>query len=483
MLENELVVLVNDIADKKCETNYIEVKAARTDCPKLFDTLSSFSNQSGGGKIVFGIDESSGFEICGVYNAADLQKKIMEQCAQMEPAVRALCTAARIGRKTVVCAEIGEIDNMQKPCFYKGAGRLKGSYVRVGDGDVHMTEYEVYSYEAFKQKTHDEIRIPERAEADDIKTAAFSAYLLQIKLKKPKLSQLSNEKICKLQGLCVQDKPTMAGILLFSEYPQAFFPQLCVTAVSIPGTQMSMIGSVGERFVDNQRIDGTLPQLLEDALLFVRKNMKTRTVIDSRTGKRTDIDEYPVTALREIIINALIHRDYSFHTENTPITIKMFSDRIEVENPGGLYGRMTLDMLGTVSADTRNPFIASAMEVLGETENRYSGIPTIRAEMERAALPEPLFENERGVFRVTLYNHKKVPGQLFGVDEQRLIEFCRTPRSRSEIAGLFEGELTIAYVMSKLVHPLIEKGIIFLTMPDRPKSKNQRYVTKERGAI
>ena len=84
-------------------------------CPELFDTLSSFSNQYGGGTIVFGIDENNGFDICGVYDPADLQKKIMEQALQMEPELRPLCTVTNIGGKTVVSAEIQEIDNELKP--------------------------------------------------------------------------------------------------------------------------------------------------------------------------------------------------------------------------------------------------------------------------------------------------------------------------------------------------------------------------------
>ena len=144
MLEIELTKLAISICKNKCESNSIELKAAEKGCPRLFDTLSSFSNHQGGGKIIFGIDESSGYKICGVYDAADIQKKIMEQSLQMEPVVRPLCTVAEVEGKVIVCAEIQEIDNNFKPCFYKGAGRLKGSYIRVADGDRLMTEYEVY---------------------------------------------------------------------------------------------------------------------------------------------------------------------------------------------------------------------------------------------------------------------------------------------------------------------------------------------------
>lgn len=474
MRENDLIEIVNKITHIKSESSFYEVKAAKDGCPKLFDTLSSFSNQSGGGIIVFGIDEEKGFEICGVYDPGDLQKKIMEQALQMEPQLRPLCSAADINGKIVVSAEIQEIDSELKPCFYKGAGRLKGSYIRVGDGDRHMNEYEIYSYEAFRKKLQDELRTSDRAELSDTDTDAHAEYLIAMRKKKPNLAKLSNEKINFLQGFCVSEKPTLAGLMLFSVYPQAFFPQLCITAVSIQGTEMGTVNDAGDRFIDNARIDGNIIDMLDESMKFIRKNMKIATYIDPQTGKRSDRTEYPIVAVRELIINALVHRDYSIHTDNTPITIKMFSNRIEIENPGGLYGRLTLDRLGKAAADTRNPFLANALEVMDITENRYSGIPTVYAAMKNAELPEPKFENERGVFRVTLYNSINAL-HAFNGKEAELLDFCRIPRTRTEIEQHFRGELSRNYLMSHIVRPLVESGILKQTIPDKPKSKNQKY--------
>lgn len=475
MLQSELIDLVKEIKQQKCESNYIEIKSAGGGCPKLFDTFSAFSNQKGGGKIIFGVNENAGYEVCGVYDAADLQKKIMEQSLQMEPEIRPLCTTAVIDGKTVVCAEIQELDNFQKPCFYKGAGRLKGSYVRVGDGDRLMSEYEVYSFEAFKKKIQDELRTSERAGLAEIKTNEFARYILEIKEKKPNLANLDEDTICRLQGFSVNECPTVAGLLLFAVYPQAFFPQLCITAVSVPGNKMSMTGSVGERFIDNKRIDGTIRQMLEDSLAFVRKNMKQKTIVDQNSGRRTDRSEYPVVAVRELIINALVHRDYSIHTDSAPVTIRMYSDRMEIENPGGLYGRTTIDRLGKMSADTRNPFIVNALEIMGETENRYSGIPTVISAMREYGLPKPEFISEFGSFKAILYNGEGRTGYTCR-EEAEILEFCTQPRSRSELAELFRGRMTIAYVMEKYLHPMIKDGRIRLTIPDKPKSKKQMYV-------
>lgn len=476
MLESELIKLIENIQLKKTESNYIEVKSARNGCPKIFDTLSSFSNQQNGGTIIFGVDENEDYNVCGVYDAADLQKKILEQSLQMEPVVRPLCTVAVVDGKTVVSAEIQEMDNFQKPCFYKGAGRLRGSYVRVADGDRLMTEYEVYSYEAFKQDIHDELRTNDRAEMTDINTDEYQLYLLELKKNKPHLAKLEEREINRLQGFVVDNKPTVAALMLFSVYPQAYFPQLCITAVSVPGKEMSATGSVGERFIDNKRIEGSITQMLNDALIFVRKNMKVKTIIDAETGMRNDRTEYPVIAVRELVLNALIHRDYSIHTESAPITITMYSDRMEIENPGGLYGRMTLDNLGFVSADTRNPYIAGALEIMGETENRYSGIPTIRSAMKNAGLPQPVFVNNRGVFKAILYN--EIVSEKGNSDlASQILDFCSVPRSRKELEEKFKDDITIAYLMSKHMKPLIAENKIALTKPESPKSKDQKYFT------
>ena len=106
MLESELVALIRNIQSVKSESNKIEVKAAEKGCPKVRDTLSSFSNQSGGGVIIFGIDENENYIVCGVYDAADLMKKVEAQCLEMTPVIRPLFSVAGIDNKTVVSAEI-----------------------------------------------------------------------------------------------------------------------------------------------------------------------------------------------------------------------------------------------------------------------------------------------------------------------------------------------------------------------------------------
>ncbi|MBP5176172.1 MAG: hypothetical protein ILP07_09720, partial [Treponema sp.] len=155
--------------------------------------------------------------------------------------------------------------------------------------------------------------------------------------------------------------------------------------------------------------------------------------------------------------------------------------RLEVENPGGLYGRTTVDELGTTAVPTRNPFLAGALEVMKVTENRFSGIPTIRTEMKKANLPPAEFIDFRGRFKVILRNKAQDEVGYKNLDEdpttRRILEYCETPRTREEIASVV-GVKTVFYVMNHYVRPLILSGKIQMTIPEKPKSKNQRYVRK-----
>lgn len=472
MQAETLKKLINDVITKKAESQTIEIKSAEHGCPtRLFDTLSSFSNQDDGGIIIFGIDEKDNFAIKGVYDAQDLQKKVTEQCKQMEPAVRALFTMCEIGEKILVSAEIPGVDVSDRPVFYKGVGRIKGSYIRVGESDEPMSEYEIYSYEAFRKRIRDDIRIVEGAKTQLFDEKRMAEYLSRVKSERRNLADnVSDDEILELMGVTSDGTPTLAGLMTFSKYPQTYFPQLCITAVALPGTEMGETGTDGERFIDNKRITGAIPDMLEEAVEFVRTNSRTKTIIDDN-GKRVDKNEYPIKAVREAILNALVHRDYSIYTENTPIRIEMYRDRMEVTNSGGLYGKISIDALGKVHPETRNAALANMLELLNITENRYSGIPTMRREFLNAGLPAPNFSVIHGEFKVVMRN-----GYLnnSGSMEDSILDFCEIPRSRAELIE-FTGK-SRNYVVKQLIAPLVECGKLKLTMPDKPKSSNQKYV-------
>lgn len=477
MTSEELKNILEQIQKIRAESQTLEIKSAEKGCPpRLYDTLSSFSNQDSGGILLFGVDEAHNFAEVGVYDAQDLMKHVTEQCNQMEPVVRPIFTTLMQCDKVFVSAEIPGIDITERPCFYRGKGRLTGSYIRVGDADEPMTEYEIYSYEAFRRKYQDDVRPVERASIQSLDSKLLNNYLHHLKDTHPNLQNIADTQICDLMSLTKNGHPTLTAVMLFSMYPQAYFPQFCITAVAVPGTEIGQLGQDKERFLDNQRIEGTLPQMLNDALSFVRKNTRVKTVIDTFTGIRNDKTDYPMAAVREAVLNALIHRDYSIHTEGMPIQLLLFEDRLEIKSPGGLYGRIRIDQLGKVQLDTRNPVLAVAMEELDETENRYSGIPTIQRELAQAHMPAPEFLNERGSFIVRF---RKQPSSIsLHASMQKtdaLVAFCAIPRSRQEIANFLRVR-SVSYVIKRYVQPLIIDGQLRMTDPAHPQSKNQKFV-------
>lgn len=481
ILPNELLDLANSVCKQRAETQTIECKAAHVDCPKrLYDTLSAFSNQDSGGVLLFGIDETDGFQIVGIYDAQDLQKKVTEQCNQMEPPVRAVFTLAEAAGGWVCSAEIPAVDIAERPCYYRGAGRTKGSYVRVGDADLPMTDYELYSYEAFRHHLHDDERPVERATLSVLDMDKLERYILQKKVDRPGFARLSRQQTLEMLNITRNEKVTLAAVLNFCVYPQGYFPQLGITAVVVPGTEIGDTDADSARFIDNKRIEGTIDSMVDEAVAFCRRNMKTRTIIDPDTGTRSDRTEYPAEAIREAILNALIHRDYSIYTEGTPVQVDLFADRLEIHSPGNLYGRMTVEQLGIARPDLRNPALAVMTESLTGAENRYSGIPTIRRVMREYGLPEPRFENRRNEFVVTLFNGtattvapQKRERVSEGVD---LMDFCRTPRTRQEIAD-YLGVKTLFYAMSHYIRPLLQDGKLAMTLPETPKSSKQKFYT------
>ena len=143
----------------------------------------------------------------------------------MEPMIRALFTVCDIEDKVIVSAEIPGVDITERPVFYKGVGRIKGSYIRVGESDEPMSEYEVYSYEVFRKRIRDDIRTVDEAKLQLLDEKRLNDYLTMVKQERRNLSEnVSNEEILELMAVTVCNVPTLAGIMTFSKYPKHTFP-------------------------------------------------------------------------------------------------------------------------------------------------------------------------------------------------------------------------------------------------------------------
>ena len=176
---------------------------------------------------------------------------------------------------------------------------MQGSYIRVGDADKPMTEYEVYSYEAFRKKYRDDIRPVEQVRVQNLDQDRLAQYVLRRKQDRPHFATLELSRLYDLIGVTKNGVVTLAAVLLFSPYPQAYFPQLSIIGTHVPGTEMGLLDEQGRRFIDSKRLEGTLPEMLEQAVGVVRNNMQVSTRIDPATGRRIDRPEYPLDAVRE----------------------------------------------------------------------------------------------------------------------------------------------------------------------------------------
>ena len=493
MDKSEIVKTIEYLRKYRTETDRIEVKTANGGFPKkCYDTFSSFSNKYGG-IIIFGINEENNFSAEGVYDVKDLQKQISNLCTDaMEPAIRPYILPLEFEEKNILAVKIDEISQNKKPCYYKPKGLKNGSYTRIGDRDDLMTDYEIYSLQSYKDHIFEDTRPTKRSTVDDLNKEELEKYIEKVKIDKPHFAKNDFEKCLKLCGITDNNNnqvyPTLAGTLIFGEYPQTFYPQLFVACVVVPGIELGDVGSLGERFIDNKRIEGTIEEMLEGTMNFLQRNMKTSVIINSN-GKRTDRSEYPIEALREAVANALIHRDYSTQTENAYISVYMYNDRIEILNPGALYGTNKLEKLGTATTmESRNPTIVRILEEKGSViENRHSGIPTMIREMKKYGLPEPEFYEERDSFKVIFRNknvvHNEIKsgqqnGQQTTIEDNKLkiLAYCEEAKTAREIREYLNIK-SRQYVSTYLINPLISEGKLDYTNKKSINAKNQKYVT------
>jgi ATP-dependent DNA helicase RecG len=313
-----------------------------------------------------------------------------------------------IDGETVVRVEVDEIPATQKPCFYKPTGLPKGAYLRVGNTNRQMTEYEVFGYLSNRgQPMHDEEIVP-TATLDDLDAGLLDGYLARLRQSRPSAGFLDGpqeEALIRLH-VAARDgaiaRPTLAGLLTFGKYPQEFLPQLMITFVQYYGTTEEEKTPQGARFVDSRRFEGPIPEMVKQAETYVLGAMRKAVLIDSVF--RREIPEYPQEALREALANAIAHRAYSAYVKGSYVQIRIFADRLEIQSPGGLFGNVTVENLEEEHS-TRNARLMRIMEDRHVAENRGSGISAMVRAMRDANLEPPQFTDRRTSFLVTFRNH------------------------------------------------------------------------------
>ena len=410
MTRDELKQLISEVQRRQSELDSVEVKSARGGTPRrLYEPLSALANRTGGGVLLFGLDESADFSIVGVSDVHRLQEEITHlTSADMEPVIRPQFLVDEIEDETVVAVEIDEIPAVQKPCFNKQAGLPKGAYLRVGNTNRQMTEYEVFGYLSSRDQPKQDEEILTDAAMDDLDTRLLDDYLAKLRQARPGAGFLDGprEEVLTRLHVAFHDgetiRPTLAGLLTFGKYPQEFLPQLMITFVQYYGTTEEEKTPQGARFVDSRRFEGPIPEMIDQAERYAFAAMRKAALIDGVF--RREIPEYPPAALREAIANAVAHRDYSPYVRGSYIQIRMFADRLEVQSPGGLFGNVTVENIEEEQS-TRNARLMRLMEDVHIVENRGSGIGDMLQAMREANLEPPRFADRRTSFLVTLRNH------------------------------------------------------------------------------
>ena len=202
---------------------------------------------------------------------------------------------------------------------------------------------------------------------------------------------------------------SLAGLLAFAPFPQRYFPQLNLTFVHYVREDGATDES-GRRFEDNVTLDGPITQVVVDVGTVIRRNMARRATVEG--VRRTDSWEYPETAIREAVVNALVHRDLSSASRGTQVQVEMYPNRLVVRSPGGLYGPVTVDKLGEGVSSSRNAALLKLLEdtpIPGEDaavcENRGSGIRTMLAALRAAGMQPPDFVDRVSSFTVAFPSH------------------------------------------------------------------------------
>jgi len=421
----ELKEIINNLQGMGADSARIEFKAAEHGFPKtLWETFSAFANTPGGGLVVLGVSETAaGLKAVGVSQPEKFEKDAASLCDQMVPPLRPLIETHRIGGRAFVTIEVPEVSFKEKPCFYKGSGMMSGSFVRVADGDRKLTQYEIQGFlDGRGQPQYDIEPVPDTTR-NDLDPSLIGEFLAQVRRRHPKMATWDDQKILQtfrvLTDKSGPETATLCGLLCFGVHPQSFFPGLVVHVLAYPTETEGQVGPHGERLLDDVKVEGPLLTMIPEAIAAVKKNLSKKSFV---TGLlREEAWQYPELFLREAVVNAVAHRDYSPFARGTAVQIKIFPSRLEITNPGGLFGPVTEDRLGEHGLQAaRNSFLMKLLEdapVPGEgrpvCENRGTGIPSMIVTLRKAGLETPEFIDGRSHFRVLSRDHSLFDKETF----------------------------------------------------------------------
>lgn len=335
----DVLTLIERMRTHRGDFTNVEVKRGAGGAPDLAATLCAFGNMPDGGTIIVGVDERTGFIVTGVTDPAMIEQSIASQARQaVTPPVAVTFETLTIVGKHVVVAEVQGLSAHQRPC--KTGGR---AYLRQADGDYAMSAAEEQQLLGVRDRPRYDTTPVERATIGDLDPQLVRGFVSEVRASSRRLRDVDEATLLRRRGVLApdSDRVSLAGLYALGEYPQQFAPSLSVTAAVItsPGST--------DRLVDLVHLDGPIPDLLDASMDWVRRNLRTGVRVGG-DGNNYDHPELPLGAVRELVANALVHRDLGPHTQTKRVELRLLPGRLVITSPGGLWG-VSREQLGTAT--------------------------------------------------------------------------------------------------------------------------------------
>lgn len=397
------------------EHNQIEAKTASQLGKTVLETVCAFANEPGlgGGWLLLGVQLAPGtlwptYEVVGVPNPERVSADLASQCASVfNQPIRIDIEPETLNGKTVLKVFVPELPPAQKPLYFKATGLPKGAFRRQGSSDVHCTDDDLLVFYHDRRGETIDGSIVSGADMTAIAPEALQEYR-QIRAEvNPQAEELkwNDEELLLALGCAAKDegviRPTVAGILLFGTVMalRRFFPMMRVDYIRVPGREWV---SDPERRFETVEIRAPLITAIRRARNAILDDLPKAFLLPAGQLQRQDIPLVPDRVIREVVVNALMHRSYRVHGA---VQIIRYANRLEIRNPG--HSLVAEDRLGEPGSETRNPLIAAVLHDTNLAETKGSGIRVMRELMNAANLTPPTFESdrERNQFVVTLFFH------------------------------------------------------------------------------
>jgi ATP-dependent DNA helicase RecG len=450
------------------ESKTLEFKRDLSSPRPLLKTLVAFANTAGG-RLVIGIADDH--SIVGVEKPLDEEERLCSLIADsIAPRLLPNIELTTVEDKTLLVIEV--FVSSARPHWIKSEGPEAGVYVRLGS-TTRQADPELVAElrRSAEGVSFDEMPMPDlSADALDL-VAARQWFGESVKLDRQALRTL--RLLTQHQGRWV---PTKGAVLLFGKERELHFPDAWVQCGRFAGTDKA-------RIFDHQDIREPLPTAVESTMLFLKKHAMRGA--DFSAVRRKDVWSIPLLLLREAVVNALVHADYS--QRGAPIRIAFFDDRIEVESPGMLLPGMTVEDMRQGVSKIRNHVIARVFRELNLIEQWGSGVRRMFSEAEEQGLPEPEILEIGTHLRIVVRLAQPIRTEQAGEQVTDQV----TEHVGDQVARLLEclksGPLGVKDAMERLglkhrpsfmanyLHPAVEAGLVEMTQPDSPQSPTQKY--------